>query len=157
MCPTEPANPPPLLSAPADFALTFPPDPAWVKACRELVRTSVHTVRRAAAGTLRELADTAVLLTSEAATNAVNASALTACPRPITLYGEWLVDGPLRIHVQDGAPGVPYVDTPADEAEHGRGMQLIAILASRYGFCLDGPGPGKSFWFQLEPAKGAPA
>ncbi len=132
-----------------DFALTFPPDPVWVRTCREIVRTSVQTVKHAT-GALVELTEAAVLLTSEAATNAVTASALAGCPYPITLYGEWLADGPLRIHVRDAAPGVPYVDSPAAEAEHGRGMQLIAAVASRYGFCLDGPGPGKSFWFQLE-------
>lgn len=131
-----------------DFALTFPPDPAWVRTCRETVRTSVATARRAA-GALAGLAEISVLLTSEAVTNAVNATVAAGCTYPITLYGEWLADGPLRVHVRDAAPGVPYVDSSAAEAEHGRGMQLIAALAGRYGLCLDGPGPGKSFWFQL--------
>ena len=137
----------------ADFALMFPPDPVWVRTCRETVRTSVHSVKRAA-GALAELTEAAVLLTSEAVTNAVAASAAVGCSYPITLYGEWLADGPLRVHVRDAAPGAPYLDTPAADAEHGRGMQLIASLASRYGFCPDGPGPGKSFWFQIEPAPG---
>ncbi|THA25691.1 ATP-binding protein [Streptomyces sp. RKND-216] len=157
MCPTITSTGARFTAVGADFALTFPPDPVWVRACRELVRTSFDTVRRAAGGALRELAETAVLLTSEAATNAVTASVTAGCTRPVTLCGEWLAHGALRVHVQDAAPGVPYIDTPAEESEHGRGMLLIAALASRYGFCLDGPGPGKSFWFQLEHAPGAAA
>ena len=50
---------------------------------------------------------------------------------------------------RDSAPGLPDVRTVGEDAEHGRGMYLIATLASRYGMCVDGPGPGKSFWFQL--------
>jgi hypothetical protein len=153
MCPTATTASTALGLRAADFSLTFPPDPLWIKACRDLVRTSVHTVRRAASATLRELAETAALLTSEAATNAVTATTLAGCVQPITLYGEWLAHGRLRIHVQDGAPGVPHVVAPADEAEHGRGLQLISALSTRYGFCADGPGPGKSVWFQLEHPK----
>ncbi|MGP3926514.1 ATP-binding protein [Streptomyces sp. 8N616] len=128
-----------------DFSLTFPPDPAWVRTCRETVRTSTLTLKQPTA-----LTELAVLLTSESVTNAINACTGSGCPYPITLYGEWLATGPLRIHVRDAAPGVPAAHSLTEHSEHGRGMYLIAELASRHGICLDGPGPGKSFWFQLE-------
>jgi anti-sigma regulatory factor (Ser/Thr protein kinase) len=127
-----------------DFSLTFPPDPAWVRTCREAVRTSMLGVKQPA------LTELAVLLTSEGVTNAINACTNSGCPQPITLYGEWLETGPLRIHVRDAAPGLPVLHGLTDQSEHGRGMHLITELANRHGICLDGPGPGKSLWFQLE-------
>ncbi|MGH3310943.1 MAG: ATP-binding protein [Streptomyces sp.] len=123
------------------FSLTFPPDPAWVRTCRETVRTS--TTARS------ELTDLAVLLTSESVSNAITASADSGCRHPISLFGEWVPDGSFRVHVRDGAPGVPVVQQPALTDVHGRGMYLVANWASRWGVCIDGPGPGKSFWFQL--------
>lgn len=147
MCP-HPLAPP---SALPDFSLTFPPDPVWVRTCREAVRASARAGKRLGGelAELAELVELAVLLTSEAASNAVTASVAARCRTPITLTGEWLAGGPLRVHVRDAAPGVPYVNEAGEDAEGGRGMYLIAALASRYGVCLDGPGPGKSFWFQV--------
>lgn len=139
MCPN-----PGVLCAP-DFSLTFPPDPAWVRTCRETVRTSARALAREP-----ELADLAVLLTSESVSNAITACAAGGCPHPISLHGEWgLPGGSFRIHVRDGAPGVPVVRQPAPTDVNGRGMQLIERCATRWGVCADGPGPGKSFWFQL--------
>lgn len=147
MCPN-----PGVLSAP-DFSLTFPPDPAWVRTCRDSVRTSA---RAYALDT--ELADVAVLLTSECVSNAVTASAASGCPHPVSLHAEWglpgaapgsVPEGSLRIHVRDGAPGLPVVRKPAPADVDGRGMGLVAGLAARWGVCPDGPGPGKSLWFQV--------
>ncbi|UGY93047.1 ATP-binding protein [Streptomyces gobiensis] len=126
------------------FSLTFPPDPVWVRTCRETVRTSTLTFKHP------ELTELAALLTSEATTNAITACMVNGCAQPITICGEWLPAGMFRIHVHDAAPGVPAVCHPSDHSDHGRGMYLIAELAARHGTCLDGPGPGKSFWFQLE-------
>jgi hypothetical protein len=160
MCPN-----PGVLRAP-DFSLTFPPDPAWVRTCRETVRTSARTLGRGA-----ELIELAMLLMSESVSNAITACADSGCPDPITLHGEWgglpcgrdgrrhvrgagkagaaAEAGPFRIHVRDGAPGLPVVRAAQPTDEDGRGMQLIANCAARWGVCADGPGPGKSVWFQL--------
>lgn len=146
MCPNPEAWATP---APA-FSLTFPPDPAWVRTCRETVRTSA-----ALCGTARapardpELAELAVLLASESVSNAIAACAAGGCPQPVSLYGEWTSGGAFRVHVRDGAPGVPVVREPEPMDVNGRGMQLIAALANRWGVCVDGPGPGKSLWFQV--------
>ena len=142
MCPS-----PALTGRPAGFCLTFPPDPVWVRTCRETVRTSTCTLKEKQA----ELAETAILLTSESVSNAVTACVRAGCAYPITLHGEWLADGgPLRIHVRDGAPGVPAVHSVLPEAVGGRGMRMIAECSSQWGICLDGPGPGKAVWFQLD-------
>ncbi|MEV5773595.1 hypothetical protein AB0L49_20425 [Streptomyces antimycoticus] len=61
----------------------MPPDPGWVRTAREAVRTALRTANRT------DLTDTALLLTSEAVTNAVNACRTSGCSAPVTLYAEW--------------------------------------------------------------------
>ncbi|HEV7628335.1 MAG TPA: ATP-binding protein [Streptomyces sp.] len=103
-----------------------------MRTCRETVRTSARALGRDS-----ELTDLAVLLTSESVSNAINACAGSGCPHPISLHGEWglpgggrrgMLSGSFRIHVRDGAPGVPVVRKPAPTDVHGRGMHLIASL-----------------------------
>lgn len=147
MCPSSAITGAPLRGPAPGFCLTFPPDPAWVRTCRETVRTSTLALKVRQS----ELAELAVLLTSESVTNAVTACTRAGCAHPITLHGEWLADGgPLRVHVRDAASGVPAVHSPLPESPNGRGMRMIAECSSRWGICLDGPGPGKSVWFQLD-------
>lgn len=126
-----------------DVSLVFPPDPLWVRAARETVRTLLGATRRT------ELMDTAVLLTSEAVTNAINACVLKGCTAPVTLFVSWTDAHRLRILVHDEAPGVPACQTPAEEDESGRGMQLISYGADAWGVCSHGPGRGKATWFEL--------
>ncbi|MCX4581971.1 ATP-binding protein [Streptomyces sp. NBC_00322] len=126
-----------------DVSLVFPPDPLWVRAARETVRTLLGATRRT------ELMDTAVLLTSEAVTNAINACVLKGCTAPVTLFAGWTDAHRLRILVHDEAPGVPACQTPAEEDESGRGMQLISYGADAWGVCSHGPGRGKATWFEL--------
>ncbi|TQK44754.1 histidine kinase-like protein [Streptomyces sp. SLBN-118] len=126
-----------------DVSLVFPPDPMWVRAARETVRTLLGATRRT------ELTDTAVLLTSEAVTNAINACVLKGCTAPVTLFAGWTDTHRLRILVHDEAPGVPACRTPAEEDESGRGMQLISYGADAWGVCSHGPGRGKATWFEL--------
>ncbi|MDP9610525.1 MULTISPECIES: ATP-binding protein [Streptomyces] len=85
----------------ADFSLVFPPDPGWVRTAREAIRTALRTANRT------DLTDTALLLTSEAVTNAVNACRRSGCSAPVTLYAEWGPHGTLRVLVSDDAPASP--------------------------------------------------
>lgn len=138
--PTSPEHPR------ADFSLVFPPDPSWVRTAREAVRTALHTANRP------DLTDTALLLTSEAVTNAVTACRRSGCAAPVTLYAEWAALGTLRVLVSDDAPGMlsPRALTRAEaEAENGRGLFLIDNCAAEWGVCHHGPGPGKAVWFQV--------
>ncbi|WP_455354579.1 ATP-binding protein [Streptomyces sp. SYSU K217416] len=132
-------HPPP----PTDVSLVFPPDPVWVRAAREAVRTVLTAAGR------RDLTDTALLLTSEAVTNAVNACARNDCVTPVTLFAGWTDPHRLRVLVHDEAPGLPHCRTPGSEDEDGRGMQLISYGADAWGVCTHGPGRGKATWFEL--------
>ncbi|MGR3933245.1 ATP-binding protein [Streptomyces sp. BRA346] len=130
----------------ADFSLVFPPDPGWVRTAREAVRTALRTANRT------DLTDTALLLTSEAVTNAVNACRNSGCSAPVTLYAEWGAYGTLRVLVSDDAPGLPAQRTlagNATDAENGRGLLIIGSSATDWGVCHHGPGPGKAVWFQV--------
>jgi hypothetical protein len=118
-----------------DVSLVFPPDPVWVRVAREVVRTLVSASKRG------ELADMAVLLTSEAVTNSIAACALSDTAAPVTLFAGWSEPGTLlRVLVHDEAPGRPLCQSPDVEAEEGRGMQLISYGADAWGVCAHGPG-----------------
>ncbi|MFI0729731.1 ATP-binding protein [Streptomyces sp. NPDC021225] len=133
-------------------SLVFPPEPVWVRAARQAVRTLLAAADR------RDLADTALLLTSEAVTNSVNACLRSGCSTPVTLFAEWTDPHHLRVLVQDEAPGLPVPRAPAaTEDEQGRGLALISYGADAWGVCAHGPGPGKATWFELGPCPPAPA
>ncbi|MFE0106978.1 ATP-binding protein [Streptomyces sp. NPDC059009] len=131
-----------------DVSLVFPPDPAWVRTARDTVRTLLTTTGHP------ELTDTAVLLTSEAVTNAINACATQVCTAPVTLFAGWAGPHPdgarLRVLVHDEALGLPVCEPAADDDETGRGMRLVAHSADAWGVCRHGPGQGKATWFELE-------
>ncbi|MBT2385737.1 ATP-binding protein [Streptomyces sp. ISL-11] len=128
----------------SNCSLAFPPHPAWVRTAREAVRTLLLSSYRT------DLTDTAVALTSEAVTNAVNACRAKRCTSPVTLHAEWTDTGRLRVSVHDGAGGLP-VRRPAVslEDESGRGLTLIAAGSDAWGVCAHGPGPGKMTWFTV--------
>ncbi|MGW0824118.1 ATP-binding protein [Streptomyces sp. NPDC002845] len=129
---------------PTDVSLVFPPQPVWVRAARETVRTLLTASQRP------ELTDTAVLLTSEAVTNAINACVEKGCATPVTLHAGWADPARLRVLIHDEAPGLPTVRTSTGyDDESGRGIQLISFGAEAWGICTHGPGPGKATWFEL--------
>ncbi|MFJ3303216.1 ATP-binding protein [Streptomyces sp. NPDC086549] len=89
-----------------------------------------------------ELADVAELLVSELATNALRHAATRF---RLTLSAS---HGVLRCEVSDEDRSTPEV-LDAGTAESGRGMSLVDALARRWGCHQDGPGPGKTVWFEL--------
>ncbi|MFI9205037.1 ATP-binding protein [Streptomyces sp. NPDC053048] len=126
-----------------DFSLVFPPGPGWVRAAREAVRTALAAAHR------EELADTALLLTSEIVTNAVNACIGSGCSTPVRVNAEWGPGGGLLVLVRDDAPGGPHQRPHPADAERGRGLPLLRACAADWGVCRHGPGPGKAVWFRL--------
>ncbi|MGP4109860.1 ATP-binding protein [Streptomyces sp. 4N509B] len=142
MCPTPTSVSAPVPTPLSQFSLTFPPEPCWVRAARDAVRTALGPVLDA------ESVESATLLTSELVTNAVVASARA----PISVHGEWTPTGTVRVLVHDRAPGTPELPArlPSPETdEHGRGLLLISLLATDWGVCHHAPGLGKIVWFTL--------
>jgi anti-sigma regulatory factor (Ser/Thr protein kinase) len=91
-----------------------------------------------------DLADDAELITSELVTNAAIASARDISPVAVRLA---MVPGFLVIEVLDQAPGVPALREADWAAESGRGLQLVASLASHWGWTPQGG--GKVTWAMM--------
>jgi anti-sigma regulatory factor (Ser/Thr protein kinase) len=117
---------------------TFPADPGAVRAARTAVRD------RLAAWSLDGLADVAALLVSELVTNALRHA---TGPIGVRLVRPGAVDGVLLVEVSDPLPDPPRERVAALEDESGRGLQLVAHAARRWG---TRPGvTGKTVWFEL--------
>jgi anti-sigma regulatory factor (Ser/Thr protein kinase) len=102
----------------------------------------------AAAGLTADVSDSAGLLTSELVTNAL-----------VFSHGEQRVtvttrNGGVRVEVGDDSRDLPTLRERDDEAEHGRGMQLMEQGASSWG--VRRTARGKCVWFDItaEPGVG---
>lgn len=88
--------------------------------------------------------DVAVLLTSEVVTNG-----LTHGHGQVTLRTLALPASGLRVEVDDDGAGQPAVCEQRLDNEHGRGMAMVEMLATRWGW-LPRAG-GKTVWFEVAP------
>ena len=126
----------------------------WViaAACRAFVAQPLQVAhaRRFIAGVLTGLsaADDVVLCVSELASNAVLHSSSRA-PGGHFVIRAWIsAAGRIRTEVEDcGGPWVP--DAEQDE-ERGRGLLIVARLATRWG--ITGGDCGRVAWLELDPA-----
>jgi anti-sigma regulatory factor (Ser/Thr protein kinase) len=100
----------------------------------------------AAWGDDQEAVQVAVLLTSEVVTNAVvHASPYAADGRVgLTVEGDTEL---ARVEVTDGYGGLPFVRRGGMGRTSGRGVQLLDLLAARWGVTPDGA--GKTVWFEI--------
>ncbi|MFG2883400.1 ATP-binding protein [Streptomyces sp. NPDC048297] len=111
---------------------------------REL--TSVRRARRLVTAQLRDwavgdLSDTAELLVGEVVTNALRH---TRGPLRLNLR---LSDSRLLCEVEDTEPACPARGVVDTDAEGGRGIELLDLLADAWG--SDRTATGKTIWFEL--------
>jgi anti-sigma regulatory factor (Ser/Thr protein kinase) len=111
-----------------------------------------HAFRDAAAGwgLCEEMADTAELLLSELVTNACR-HAKSPEGRYITV--SWTLTPPaglLRLEVADANRRLPAPRTAAPDDECGRGLELLAALATDWGVSDRPLGVGKVVWVELK-------
>jgi len=81
------------------------------------------------------------LVVSELVSNAVNATA-----EGLLVLLE-LHRGYARVEVVDGSSELPRIGRPGPTESHGRGLLLVAALASEWG--VDARPPGKAVWARL--------
>jgi anti-sigma regulatory factor (Ser/Thr protein kinase) len=118
----------------------FPGRQDQVACAREFVRRKIRPC---------PVLDEAVLLTSELCANALQHTASgNGGSFEVTVFRG---DRSLRVEVRDdGATTIPAVRTADDLdglAECGRGLELVALIASRWGQC--GDEYGRSVFFEL--------
>ncbi|ROO90029.1 anti-sigma regulatory factor (Ser/Thr protein kinase) [Actinocorallia herbida] len=90
--------------------------------------------------------DTLRLLTSEAATNAVQYGG-AGIVRISLLHGP----GVLRVEVSDEGGGIPVPRIAEDDDEDGRGLFLLDALALSWGHTPAPDGKGTTVWFEIDP------
>lgn len=117
---------------------SFPADPGAVRSARAAVRDQLR------GWDLDCLADLAALLVSELVTNSLRHA---TGPIGVRLVRPDAVGGTLRVEVSDPLPDPPRERVARPEDEGGRGLQLLAGSARRWG---TRPGArGKTVWFEL--------
>ncbi|GAA2935293.1 ATP-binding protein [Streptomyces argenteolus] len=127
---------------------SFPAVPGSVRSARHAVRDALHFWGLDAA-----VGDVAVLLVSELVTNSlcyasgpIGVRLVRQCPG-----GAGTDAGPagqgLLVEISDPLPDPPTARTAGPEDEGGRGLQLVACSARRWG-TRRGKG-GKTVWFEL--------
>ncbi|CAL9480149.1 hypothetical protein SUDANB96_03040 [Streptomyces sp. enrichment culture] len=90
--------------------------------------------------------DHAAQIVAELAANAVTHGRVTGRDFQLTLY---VVGRTLRIEVTDTRGDcLPRPQSPAVEAESGRGLLLVAALSDRWGVA-EGPPPRKTVWAEV--------
>ncbi|MBA2626085.1 MAG: SpoIIE family protein phosphatase [Acidimicrobiia bacterium] len=125
---------------------------AWTSTELPAVVESAARARRFVAAALATLPATAPLevaelLTSEVVTNAILHS--DPASRAPSIRIEVIArDGVVRVSVSDGSPSRPEPREAAHDDEGGRGMALVAALATRWG--VEPADRGKAVWFEVE-------
>jgi len=123
---------------PAEMSLQLSAVPESVRRARGLVVDLT-----ADAGFPQDLVDSAALVLSEVVTNAV-----VHGRAPISLRAE-VAPTRLRVEIHDGAPDrVPSVSEVSDRRLGGRGLPIVAAVASTWGCDVDVA--GKTVWFTIE-------
>jgi anti-sigma regulatory factor (Ser/Thr protein kinase) len=91
----------------------------------------------------REMTETALLLVSELATNAIRHG---APPVRLSLRLEM---NRLRVEVTDSSPTLPHLDQPSPDHTGGRGLHIVQQLAAKWGASASPRRLGKTVWFEL--------
>lgn len=91
----------------------------------------------------REITDTALLLVSELATNAIRHGT------PPVRLSLRLEEDTLRVEVTDSSPALPRLGRPGPDQTGGRGLQIVQQLAAAWGATASRTRLGKTVWFEM--------
>ena len=91
----------------------------------------------------REMTETALLLVSELATNALRHGS------PPVRLSLRLDRDRLRVEVSDSCPDLPELSHPDPDQVGGRGLQIVQQLAAAWGATALPRRLGKTVWFEL--------
>ncbi|MGP3983914.1 ATP-binding protein [Streptomyces sp. KR80] len=123
----------------------------WSRHPRSVGRARAELRKTLASWGLIEIEDAALLAVSELVTNAVRHSRVSPGREIETRY---LREGDgVRIEVHDAAEMWEQKQAPDTDAEHGRGLALLAALSDRWGV-NERVGVGKVVWAVLTASSG---
>jgi anti-sigma regulatory factor (Ser/Thr protein kinase) len=117
-------------------------DPGAVPHARRYARQTL------VAWCLGHLADNFEVVVSELVTNAIEATLALRAAAPVTLYLA-AADGSLYVLVWDCCQEAPAQRPHAEEEERGRGLEIVAALASQWGAVIP-VGAGKVTWARMD-------
>jgi anti-sigma regulatory factor (Ser/Thr protein kinase) len=96
---------------------------------------------------LGDIADDACLIVSELTTNAVAATRDADRPDPVRIWVLADTGAGVLFLVWDATMPAPVLRAPAPDAEHGRGLAIVAAMSARWGsFPAGGGAGGKVVW-----------
>jgi anti-sigma regulatory factor (Ser/Thr protein kinase) len=124
-------------TAPFEYRIRVPRDPRAVGVTRASLRAALTAHR------VPDLIDRAELLAGE-----LFANALVHSDGEAELRLAWRPDT-LRVSVLDDSPELPAPVAAGDDWERGRGLQLVSLLADRWGRCPVARGATKEVWCEV--------
>jgi anti-sigma regulatory factor (Ser/Thr protein kinase) len=122
-----------------DEEVTLPDGPEGARSARRVMARAAVLWRLD-----REMTETALLLVSELATNAIRHGS-----PPVRLSLRLNRDR-LRVEVTDSSPALPELTHSGPDQVGGRGLQIVQLLAARWGITsASSRRLGKTVWFEL--------
>lgn len=119
-----------------DARIELPAEPSSVALARQFVRDILKTPA------WNDLTDVVTLLTSELVTNAIRHA---QSPCTVQLRA---TSGSVRVEVLDESPAPVALRQASPEAESGRGIELVDVLAQSWGMAP--LARGKAVWFDVD-------
>ncbi len=116
----------------------FPNSPGSVSAARRFALAALPPLPG-------QICDDVELMVSELVTNAL----VHAGTELVVEAGYDEHSGTVRVAVGDDGLGQPAVRRPSPADPHGRGLQIVAMLASGWGVDPQEGGAGKTVWFEV--------
>ena len=96
----------------------------------------------------RDMTETALLLVSELATNAIR-HGTPPIRLSLRLDRDRQQRDRLRVEVTDCSPSLPELSQPEPDQIGGRGLQIVQLLSARWGTSPSPRRLGKTVWFEL--------
>ncbi|UCM88645.1 ATP-binding protein [Streptomyces marincola] len=134
--------------------LEVAPEPTEVGRARRWVRAQLERGRAAPACPDESQRDILVLLVSELVTNAVVHTGRPAVLRLSACGRRPGRNVPVRLEVVDDSSSAPRPRRAEGEDTGGRGLELVDVLADRWGWQVEGR--GKRVWCELDCAPSGP-
>jgi anti-sigma regulatory factor (Ser/Thr protein kinase) len=130
---------------PSPALIELPPTPVAIAIARQFVIEHGE-------GLDLELIEDAELLVSELVTNAIRHG------RPSIRMLVRREPPGIGVEVHDQGPGDPVLPAgePMPDQRSGRGLRMVAVIASAWGVRRPEEGPGKVVWFSLQPPAKVP-